>query len=520
MQYNEIISKRIFPFQTMTKDITIENSEYQMFLPVAGTLNSTIEFQVPSQVSTECMYDLTRSYILTTPTILIDGAKYTNLDKEVSLKTNFGHTLWSNFQTFINGEEVSDKHQQQYPITAFYKQLLTKKAPHGSGGMSRYSWVKMTVLLAFDGAATNFTSPKSTWSSEGEGFILCDPLENENQCIIDSSKHMWFNDQAVDPIHWAGYNTVCNNQALALRMLFSGDSNLDVVTRPLDAVWSQPHFIPSDCDLRIVLDKSPDNLCLKSQLTLNNNVKAIPSIDWSNTPCKFFLRKVYPSKDAFSAFQVARNEIKQLKYPVRRCRFDSRSLGSVAVGNINQIGLLKGPRPDLVLVAFVATQALNEGELRTSPFATSAQWDNVSGNVNYPQVATYRPPEISSIYINVGGTQYPRQNQFENLTMTNALRPYIEYMNENPAGSFGDESPCLSYQQFLSNYTFYVFNTKRNGEPIYEGPSVESENENAMIDVQAVCKTASLGAVTMVVLSYHHCHFEIGVDGTVSKFRY
>lgn len=212
-----------------------------------------------------------------------------------------------------------------------------------------------------------------------------------------------------------------------------------------------------------------------------------------------------------------------LTYPIWRSKVDTRSLGKLS-SNVDAAGILAGSHPDLVLVAFVPTIAVEAGDYHTSAFCTSGLWTNQAGNAAAPIAATYQAPVVNQIYITVGGTQYPNQRPYEKMTVGAASRAYLEYVNECTAGAFSEDSAVCSYRQFLNNYTFYVFNCRKDGENT-EGRATDDAGEGATIEVHAQVTPATAepvkdSQVTLLTICFSHAYVKISYDKSVSTYGF
>lgn len=497
----KVVDPRIYPMRDLPEHISIEKSEWLVVNATNGTQGDSIDFQI--QGGYEGMYDLARSYFLTTCNISDQaGNPYASNTSEVSLETNFAHTMWRDIKTRFSGVEVNDLHPNRYAYTAFYKQMLAKKKPHGNGGTSLN-----VVALGQAGDKTinalqvNSEKEDSSWASDLEGFVLAQPEDNEHNCKTDPTVHTG-----------TVIENCLNTQALALQKRTYAKANFDVITRPKDGIWENPSFIPGSIDINVTLYNAADNLRLKAQAALT------PKLNIVN--CQLFLRRLVPSREAFQALDLAFKETQMLTYPVWRSKVDTRSLGTIGT-TVDVAGILAGSHPDLVLVAFIPTVAVESGNLHTSSFSTSGLYDNRAGTTANGIVATYQAPVVNSIYINVGGSQYPQQRPYENMAVGNAARAYLEYVNECTTGAFSEDSAVCSYRQFLNNYTFYVFNTRRDGENT-EGRASDDAGEGSTIEVHAQVTPGAVAnsQVTLLTMVFSHAYVKISYDKAVSTYGF
>ena len=170
--------------------------------------------------------------------------------------------------------------------------------------------------------------------------------------------------------------------------------------------------------------------------------------------------------------------------------------------------MLNGVVPDRVLVAFLPNLAIT-GDYTVSPY--------VSSGTNNPTLNN----SITSIYINANGRQYP-QRQYSlhhvNNKRLNGARAYMDYVNTWAEDNdvFPQDSPPITYDNWCSNYTFFVFDL-RNDKLNENGYTTDLNNRGSIEVLATQINTAGLVANTMLVMGISQGKVFIDANRNVSK---
>ena len=462
--------------------------EHFPITPISTASQDQVEFVVPA--NSNGLIDLKGSYIVSGLTMKVGGGGNAPSSwaptNSHSYKENIGDVLWKDVKIFINGVEVQDNHPNLYHHSAFYKRVLDDQGGNGTSVLYDAPRVQSVASLS-----TTLDQPHARYAGwKGvEGLDLAGDGEAGNQLIVPS-------DTSALPSHRA-YGVYRRYIANNL------DTNpLEVITKLQDGIFNQPFFLPPNCDIRILLTRS-SNL----QLTYSNTSGGSEFTEIKSSI--LYVKRAYPIPSAMEQFNRSL-ALSPLVYNLKYTRIVQRSIPALT-SSIQETNLLNGVVPDRVLVAFLPTLAMT-GSYQVSPF--------ISSGVNNKTINN----NITSIYVNANGRQYPQRQYVLNDNgavehkRINGARAYMDYVNAWAEDNdvFPQDSPPITYDNWCSNYTFFCFDLR--ADKLNENGYTTDLNNRGSIEVLATqANNTALVATTMLVMGITNAKVFIDANRNVSK---
>jgi len=503
---NLVQDPRLIPTNDLKENNSINSVVFQEHFPITPITASTqdqVEFVVPA--NSNGLIDLKGSYIVSGLVMKVGGGGAANSNwaavNSHSYKENIGDVLWKDVKIFINGVEVQDNHPNLYHHSAFYKRVLDDQGQNGTSVL--YDAPRVQSVNALSTILDKPHARYSGWKGV-EGLDLAGDGENGNQLVVPCDTSALPSQRAYGVYkRYVGLNTLTNP--------------LEVITKLQDGIMNQPFFLPPNCDIRILLTRS-SNL----QLTYSNTSGGTEFTEIASSI--LYVKRAYPIPSAMEMFNRSL-ALSPLVYNIKYTRIVQRSIPA-NTSSIQETNLLNGVVPDRVLVAFLPNLAI-KGSYNVSPFVSSGAGNKTINN------------SITSIYINANGRQYPQRqytlgaggtstnNATDGLTQgkrMNGARAYMDYVNtwaeENDV--FPQDSPPITYDNWCSNYTFFVFDLRN--DKLNENGYTSDLNNRGSIEVLATQENTTdtitgigLVATTMVVMGISQGKVFIDANRNVSK---
>lgn len=240
------------------------------------------------------------------------------------------------------------------------------------------------------------------------------------------------------------------------------------IYRPKNGIFQSNDLIPPGVQITInTTMASIGNMLQASPCIVNSTASAIQSI----TPNIYLLSAnlwVMRVKLSMSAMEMMKNAQLAGKYIVhmQRSRQISYTINAGAT-SFRQANILNGQFPN-VIVACLSSSTANGGSFYESSLAMSPY-----SNVLIPssQTGTYSGvstgiPFVTYCQLTVNGRRVPIQ-PFRNTDPQGLQRMYEEYKACTYQYYYKD-SPYLTYEQFVSNYQLFCFNTAKADAPADE----------------------------------------------------
>jgi hypothetical protein len=451
-----LVDKRFTAESDLERNISTQSSEYVRYAPIGGVSSNQIEIQV--EPSASGYIDLKNSYIASQVRIRKSGTADANPVDLTSLKAFTSLLQWSDIKTYINDVEVSDENSGLYPYSAFAKVCLEE------------SNLLQGTLTTVPGGVVSAMSSNDVRNIEGiikpDSFSLCGGITSMTSQYM---RQKYFNTTPT-----GGF--------------------VDVKTKPKDAIWQQPDYLPPNCRLRIVLTKNADAQVIEDYNTVVNN----NTLEYNS--CFLYLKKVYPTPSMATVAKQVMLE-RGLLYTLLRARTAQVAFNTNQT-TLSVSGLLASQNPSLVIVGFY------------QDYTTAGAYKNHPFNSAVP---------ISSLYVRVGGERIPANYDYERSGSgggANSLIDYNEYLHACKASSLDstlsdNDVPLLSYEAYQT-VSFYVFNCKRNQETMFGRD--DSSNVNGAVDVYARFPgVLASGQARMIVIGLGHDKILIDKDSRVTR---
>ena len=485
---NLVQDPRLVATNNLKENNSINSVIFQEHFPITPITASTqdqIEFVVPA--NSNGLIDLKGSYIVNGLIMKQPGGGSAPASWAVvnshSFKENIGDTLWKDIKIFINGVEVQDNHPNLYHHSAFYKRCLDDSG--GNGTSILYDAPRVQSVAALSTVLDPPHARYQGWKGV-EGLDLAGDGEAGNQLTVPC-------DTSALPTMRA-YGVYRRYMALNTTI-----NPLEVITKLQDGIFNQPFFLPPNCDIRILLTRSSNQ-----QITYSNTN---PQAEYSEIASSIlYIKRAYPIPSAMEQFNRSL-ALSPLVYNIKYTRIVQRSIPA-NTSSIQETNLLNGVVPDRVLVAFLPNLAIT-GDYTVSPY--------VSSGTNNPTLNN----SITSIYINANGRQYP-QRQYSlphvNNKRLNGARAYMDDVNTWAEDNdvFPQDSPPITYDNWCSNYTFFVFDL-RNDKLNENGYTTDLNNRGSIEVLATQINTAGLVANTMLVMGISQGKVFIDANRNVSK---
>ena len=491
---NLVQNPRLIPTNNLKENNSINSVVFQEHFPInsVNVNTSQVEFVVPA--NSNGLIDLKGSYI-------VNGCALTDLEGNNVLqdyttqanrgfKENLGDTLWKDVKIFINGVEVQDTHPNLYPQSAFYKRALDDQGGNGTS----VSYAKANPL---GGGDVEIRAPGTRYS----GWKGVEALNLAGDC--EAGNNATTNAELVDLPEQRAYDIIRRVQTDSGRML----NPLEVITKLQDGIFNQPFFLPPNCDIRILLTKSNPE-----QLTYDN-FDDITDITATLTSSILYIKRAYPVPSAMEMFNRSL-ALSPMEYNIKYTRTTQRTI-TQGTTSIQETNLLNGVVPDRVIVAFVPSSTIS-GAKRLSPYVSGPRYNQAYNN------------QITSIYVNANGRQYPqRQYNFgtgagglQGNARINGARAYMDYVNAWAEDNdvFPQDSPPISFDNWCNNYTFYAFDL-RNDKLNENGYTTDLNNRGSIevLATQVNENTGVLVGTTMLVVGITNAKVIIDANRNVSK---
>lgn len=459
---NVVVDKRFIAESDLERNVSTASSEFVRYAPI-GNVNQSrqIEFQVEPSVG---YIDLKNSYIHSQIRILKAGNLPTDSD-DVTFKPFISLLQWSDIKTFIGDVELSDEQNNDYPLTAFSKIILSE------------SNLKGNTLQLLPGTV-NVESLTSSDTRNLEGIFSPDTtlLTNNGEGPGRSMSYI--------------YSQLRNRSVVSTLSGF-----VDTMTHPKDGIWSQPDYLQPNLRIRCVLTKNDDSKIIE-------DAQGTPSLNFTVEYGDVFLylKRVYPTPSMGTIAKQLQMD-KGMIYTLVRARSASVSYSNNQT-TLSSSALLAGQNPSIIIVGFYRVRD------------TGGQYHNHEFNSDLP---------IQSLFIRVGGQRVPQNFDYErrDATQANSLVDYNEYVLACKASSQNttlsdNETPLLSYEAY-KNFSVYVFNCKSNKETMWGRD--DSSNSKGAVDI--IARFPSLGRDNsqnrMVVIGLGHDKVHISAEGKVQR---
>jgi hypothetical protein len=514
------------PFDTLPSLVGVEKSEFTEHVPIGGVASSSIEFQVQS--SSAGYFDLAQSYFhislriqqiandTTTsdiPSALVGGSG----DSLVAADVGFVDLLFASMKLYINGVDLSDDDNNVYPWVAFWKKALREK--HGFGD----SVTRTNCVPTFRGPyweiapATTDEIRGGTTVTEGkgyrEGYVYGGKLGTMNdryEIYSNVRESMWW---FLRPDPTAGSAAE------------GGDGNqfLDLYWKPQQALFdSQPKYLPPNIDLRMVLTKGSPNLPFRCDVP-STQLRGLQN--WNESSMRMYLRRVYPTSSVREELAAAALSGPYI-YPFVRTRAQVLNYAP-STTSIAEVGLLSGPRPNTVVVAFYDSRCFvkaydgggNAGQHLPAHHSSGIPFSWYAQNATFTKRVADEDaivPKINEIYVRFNGRQVPLV-PFRSARETDKQRAYEAYKRAANPGA-----PALSYSQFVYAHTCYVFNLSE--DETRPGAFESDPSERGSVEVYATITPADATGTepnfSMLVMGLSDALLTISSDRSVRRIGF
>lgn len=480
------LDPRLLPEGDLPTMRSVDNTYVQEIQPLVAVNNDTT--QVIFEVNTG-----NTNYISLIDSYLITGVKLTdssNADHapawsdtgvQVCFKESLGESLWKDIKLYINGKDVSDNAPNLYCQNAFLRRVLTDK-----GGQQNF--IASSCSVGAPSGDDDVAVPKGFqvgWKS-ADAFDMNDSFKNLNVGTGSIANQM------PSVRQYSAYRRATISPANSM-------NPYQVLTKPKLGMFLQKAALPNNCSIRLVCTLSD-----QAQRVYDATSGGPAGYKALLTSCNLYLKYLKMSDPAVTMMQqlLAAGSI---EYPIKYTKIEQVNVPANSL--ISHTNLLTGPVPDRVLVAFFPSASIS-GSYTLSPYCCSPNENRSILN------------ELTSLYINANGKQYP-QEQYQ-ITPTNdarqnsqALRPYIDYFNSymaDNADSFDSEKcPLISYDQYISNYRVYVFNTRPDG--LNEDAGASDIVNQGFVSVRGTqVNSSALVASTMLVMGIYNA--KVAISGS------
>jgi len=293
------------------------------------------------------------------------------------------------------------------------------------------------------------------------------------------------------------------------------------ITLPAIGVCRQSSFLPGDCDYRLVMTKNTAPFYMHGtdhQGTVGgtavNTVKA-PEINWATAGAnsvRLFLKRVYPSP-ALQETITKMNIERPFRYNTTQARVARTNIGTAS--SVDVVGLLTGPRPDVVCVMFIADAAVS-GSYSRSPFCSTdviqPSLAQVTAGVDYGGAGDL----CTSCYVSWGGKIFP-QRPIQAVTLDENAQAYAAYLAACEGGHFGESQPLLSAQSFRAGRKMFCF--QLNPDQATAGSTAMDLSDRGSLEVHATIQRNGTftESTSMITCGFHAASVEIDRTRSVRK---
>lgn len=519
---------RFLPFGERSVDVSTDRAEYVSIYPTGGLAGPTIEFNIPaSQVG---FLSLSQSYIHSQISVAKDdtGAGVQSFIHATAPEEGFADAIWNDIKVYINGVDVSDSTPGMYPYSAFYKNALSKSQDWVAGGITRFAYVNENsaegVQPTIGNMITETLAQATGWGAEHQGW--CMGSDKSVGSSAQTASPGGLNVGAVSRLPIDSVSHAFRQNKISTGMTAAvGAWDLkkgEYLTTPRLGIFENPNYIPANVDIRIVLTKSKDAFCIADQVpSVADPVTA--NIPWSRpgaNSVRLMLRRVYPSSAMQEKFSKAILE-RPLRYNLTRSRIERANIQQMS--SVDLTNMLTGVRPDLVIVQFVATAAV-EGNYSYNPFCSTnvTQFNSLTKETT---VAPAVPANIyglagdvvSSIFVRWGGVQVPLR-PVEASSVDDAGESYQMYLAAANGGVFGERTPMLSPAGFRGGgRQIFCFNLQPTGAR--PGTMAMNLSDRGSLEVHATLARSGVFTedTTVIVCGLHSASVEIDAAREIRK---
>ena len=522
---------RFLPFGGLPSDASTERSEYQIIEPVAGVAGQTVEFQISA--SQAGMIDLSQTYLLSRLTIgqAVAGGGAGHpikpFEDAEAPEEGFADAMWSSVELYINGANVSDSAPGLYPYASWFRNCLTKSQEWASGGLTRYTACQAgdaaaggvgegVAVVALPSLRAEIAAQPAGWGAENQGYCLSDKAVGSG-AVENSNGGVNLGSVAPSPFQ---------SPALAFRQAKvapAGRAGAAIksewLTTPNIGIMRQTSYLPADLDIRLVFTKSAPSFYMHGDPGVAlPAVSKTPAITWDvagANSCRLFLKRVYPT--AIMQEHITKMALERpFRYNTTQSRVQKTTLGQAT--SVDVTNLLTGVRPDVVIVAFIPSKAV-DGAYSRNPFGSS---DVIQLSTEQSASAGATRGEygcagdyVSSIFVNWGGKQYPMRPMLSSSIDDNG-EAYAAYMAACKSGHFGERTPMISPAGFRSGRKFFTF--QLNADQSTAGSHAMDLSDRGSLEVHAVINRAAFTEdTTMITCGFHAASIEIDSTRSIRK---
>jgi len=292
------------------------------------------------------------------------------------------------------------------------------------------------------------------------------------------------------------------------------------ITLPAIGVCRQTGFLPGDCDYRLVMTKNNAPFYMHGKdfdavgSTAVNVIKA-PKINWETAGAnsvRLFLKRVYPSP-ALQETITKMNIERPFRYNTTQARVARTDIGTASA--VDVVGLLTGPRPDVVCVMFV-TDAAVSGAYSRSPFCSTdviqPSGAQLASGLDYGGAGDL----VTSIYVTWGGKTFP-QRPIQAQTLDDNGQAYAAYLAACEGGHFGETQPLLSAASFRAGRKVFCF--QLNPDQATAGSTAMDLSDRGSLEVHATIQRNGTftESTSMITCGFHAASIEIDRTRSVRK---
>jgi len=437
----------------------------------------------------------------------------------------FSAAMWSSCELYINGVLVSDATQGLYPYADYFRNCLTKPASWASGGVFRYARVsagKVSAVPAnrdkgvnMDGniLGLNQMKPDIAGNAGGWGSELCGYTMGSDRAVgasasFESSGGMNMGPTAVNPYQSPGLAYRQSKVAPAYRGNVNAPQS-EWITLPAIGIARQTGFLPGDCDYRLVMTKN------NAPFYMHGTEPKAPEINWATAGAnsvRLFLKRVYPSP-ALQETITKMNIERPFRYNTTQARMARTNIGTASA--VDVVGLLTGPRPDVVCVMFI-TDAAVSGAYSRSPFCSTdviqPSAAQVTSGLDYGTAGDL----VTQIYCTWGGKTFP-QRPIQAVTLDDNGQAYAAYLAACEGGHFGETQPLLSAASFRAGRKMFCFALNPDQSPA--GSTAMDLSDRGSLEVHATIQRNGTftESTSMITCGFHAASVEIDRTRSVRK---
>lgn len=570
-----VVDSRFDIFGRRPQQISVRETRVSQHAPNGTIGNQQLEFTISG--TGEGWIDLSRSYFSINVGLAQElpagiawptqpDAKYIPIPQDnrgATVETFFPHLLWDDVRLYFNGVDVSDETNQHYGLQAFYRDALTKGgswaragaisvATYGPALGAGYA-IGQTLSIGDLSRAGRVELAAGGGASEGLILTSC-TLNKDLPASMQTDEN--YCDFATDFARGAKRRGVAYKGPISSYHI-DGAEGAPVAGwefRPKLGMWEQGAVLPPQTDLRIVLKRGQDAVAIHrdvpnflpsgnigapytaiSDPAITDSLMRV-TVDFAANLAKFKMRtdprivlnllRIYPTetmREALATGILTRPAV----YNIVRSRVQPITIPRGVV-NVDAVGLFSGVRPEVVVVAIPPTRAVTVGSTYLSPFRTSS---SVSKNAGWglrgllsaatpttPVTEGRTSPVVNEMWISWGGRVIP-QRPFRMDTDEARIRTYYEgYMMNSARGERGrGDGPMISYEDWLANYTFFVYNTNPDGSAPGELAPALSDVGSMELHIRFDSQRPSLLENTIITMGFSGAAVEIDARRNVNR---